>query len=368
MTFVPENPRFSNSYSEPSLPISDIGNSKSEIQNILALFQKRIDGDDALLRLAALRFREVGLGAEFYAEDPAELNRIMEFMRGAESMAAVHLSRTLNILEEEHQKLIVDIATSSEGRLFGLVIHDQPEMATRQDQYVAALRDLGTKLGKIRRSPMLFLEYAAGLDPELFLDTLRLLKDWEAVSGCLDIGHIGLWRVQNAYSKRHPRTQVFSLSLQDPQIQLVIEDVQRAVRSALDTVLEVVQAAGSLGKPLHFHLHDGHPLSQTSPFGESDHLSFLEHIPIDFEYRGKYSLDLMFGPCGLVTIMATARRMPAAAKSSFSLEIHPTEGRLALGEDSSLFDHWLDKTNAERMNFWLSVVQQNSRLLTQRGQ
>lgn len=42
---------------------------------ILALFQKRIEGDDALLQLAGLRFKEAGLGTEFYAETTAELDR-----------------------------------------------------------------------------------------------------------------------------------------------------------------------------------------------------------------------------------------------------------------------------------------------------
>src|ERR1019366_7467093 len=40
---------------------------------ILALFQKRIEGDDSLLRLAGLRFRQTGLGTEVYAGTPDEL-------------------------------------------------------------------------------------------------------------------------------------------------------------------------------------------------------------------------------------------------------------------------------------------------------
>jgi hypothetical protein len=33
-----------------------------------ALFQRRVDGDDALLRLARLRFEQAGLAAEVYAD------------------------------------------------------------------------------------------------------------------------------------------------------------------------------------------------------------------------------------------------------------------------------------------------------------
>jgi hypothetical protein len=45
------------------------------------------------------------------------------------------------------------------------------------------------------------------------------------------------------------------------------------------------------------------------------------------------------------------------------LEIHPANGRLALGDAAPLFSHWRDKTNAERMNQWLFVLGKNHELL-----
>ena len=99
---------------------------------ILALFQKRIEGDDSMLHLAGLRFREAGLGAEFYAENPAELNRLMEFRPMPEGAAVVHVSREMNILEESHRNLIVDFASAFRNHIFGLVVHDQPEAATQK--------------------------------------------------------------------------------------------------------------------------------------------------------------------------------------------------------------------------------------------
>jgi len=36
----------------------------------LGLFDKRIEGDDRLLELARLRFRQAGLGAELHAGSP----------------------------------------------------------------------------------------------------------------------------------------------------------------------------------------------------------------------------------------------------------------------------------------------------------
>jgi len=36
---------------------------------------------------------------------------------------------------------------------------------------------------------------------------------------------------------------------------------------------------------------------------------------------------------------------------------------LPLGDAATLFSHWRDKTNAEKMNHWLAVLQANHRLL-----
>src|SRR5436305_461690 len=82
--------------------------------------------------------------------------------------------------------------------------------------------------------------------------------------------------------------------------------VHLAVHAAPATVLDVVENLGALGKPVHFHLHDAHPLSTFSPFGVSDHLSFLAEIPLRFDYPGRRSLPLMFGPPGLGRIVAKA--------------------------------------------------------------
>ena len=47
---------------------------------VRGLFQQRIAGDDALLRLAALRFAEAGMPAEVYANDPDELDRLLRYV------------------------------------------------------------------------------------------------------------------------------------------------------------------------------------------------------------------------------------------------------------------------------------------------
>ena len=330
---------------------------------LIALFQKRVEGDDALLDLAGLRFKEGGLGTEFYAEIPMELKRLLRFKPTPEAPAIVHLSRGINLFEEESHLLIYEFAGSFKDQVFGLVIHDQTEITTRFEDYLAVVRKMESRLREVQVSPYLFIEYAVGLEPECFIELFRAVPELDRVSACIDIGHIGLWQTRAAYSRNHPGKDVCALTPHDPGLPEMIEDIQGAVRSALDTVLNVIQALGHLGKPLHFHLHDGHPLSTLSPFGISDHLSFMDEIPIPFEYKGKRFLCPMFGPSGLLRIITESLRQLGSDRVSFSLEIHPTEGRLPLGNASHLFNHWEDKGNAERMNYWLSILLQNHQIV-----
>ena len=329
---------------------------------IMALFQKRIDGDDALLRLASLRFREARLGAEYYAESPDELEWLLGFRPFHDAPVAVHLHRDLNIIEEWGRRLIFDFAGRFKGRIYGLVVHDRPETASRFDEYLAAVRDTAYRLGQIEGCPALFIEYAAGIDPEIFVRLFRSVADLGKVSACIDIGHIGIRQARVFFSKKYPDKDICSLRPDSPELPSLIEDVEGAVLSGRKKVMGVMTELCSIGKQLHFHLHDAHPLS-TSPLGVSDHLSFLTGIPLPFEYRGKRSLAPMFGPEGLAEVADEALRNLGPEKTSFSLEIHPTEGRLALGNASYLFTHWVDKGNAERMHYWLSVLARNQRLL-----
>ena len=45
-----------------------------------ALFQRRVAGDDSLLKLAGLRFAQMGLAAELYADTPEELEHVLRFV------------------------------------------------------------------------------------------------------------------------------------------------------------------------------------------------------------------------------------------------------------------------------------------------
>ena len=330
---------------------------------IMALFQKRIDGDDALLRLAALRFREARLGTEYYAESPDELEWLFGFKPFQDAPVVVHLHRDLNIFEERDRRLILDFAERFRGRVYGLVVHDRPETASRFDEYLAAVRDTASRLGGIEECPFLFIEYASGIDPRTFIRLFRSVADLDRISACIDIGHVGIRQARTFFSKKHPGIDICGLRPDSPELPGLIDDVAEAVSSAPDNVLAVIREICSLGKPVHFHLHDAHPLSTFSTFGVSDHLSFLTEIPLPFEYKGKRSAGTMFGPSGLARITDEALKLLKPELLSFSLEIHPTEGRLDLGSASYLFTHWTDKGNAERMNYWLSVIARNQRLL-----
>lgn len=330
---------------------------------ILGLFQKRIDGDDALLRLAELRFREARMGAEYYAESAGELEWLLGFRPFHDAPVVVHLHRDVDVFDESSRRLIIDFAGGFRGRVYGLVVHDRTDIPLRMNEYLEALRGLNSGLREIAGAPLLFIEYAVGLDPEAFINIFKAIPDLEHVSACVDVGHIGIWHTRTEYSKKHPGEDICSLKPGSPNLASLVQDVESATGSALEKVLSVIRELGTIGKPLHFHLHDGHPLSASSPYGVSDHLSFLTEIPIPFEYQGRKSLPLMFGQSGLSLIVNEAFLKPGPDKVSFTLEIHPAEGRLSLGNAYYFFTHWVDKGNAERMNFWLSVIAKNQRLL-----
>jgi hypothetical protein len=321
-----------------------------------ALFDQRINGDDALLRLARLRFAQAGLATETYADNPGRLEWILGFVAPHPRPPVVHLSRNVNVLTDQGGAIVEDFASRFAGRVWGLVVHDKSEMAAHTSQLVAKMRDIGSRL---HDGPYVFLEYAAGHDPGWFVEVGERLQDVERVSLCIDVGHVGIRQARQAFFGAHPGLDLATLTPQDPRLPQLIDDVQAAVGTALPTVLEVTHALGRIEKPLHFHLHDGHPLIP----GLSDHFSFLTQIPLPFAHQGRSSVPSMYGPSGLAEIISTAADACAVERMSLTLEIHQAEGRLPLADAAGLFHHWRDKTNAERMNHWLAVLAQNAMLV-----
>jgi len=325
-----------------------------------ALFQQRVDGDDALLKLAGLRFTQMGVAAEVYAHTPDHLEYVLPFVPSHARLPVVHLSRGINVLHGRDRAVVREFADRFAGRVAGLVVHDKREMAAKTDRLLAAMRELNAHLCERPGSPLVFLEYAAGLDRGWFIEVAERLQAAERVSSCIDVGHIGLRQATARFERRHPGLDLKKLSPVDDRLPGLVADVQDAVGSALPHVLDVTQSIGRLGKQVHFHLHDGHPLIP----GLRDHFSFLTRLPIPFSHEGRRSLSTMYGPAGLASIVSAAIDACAPQGVSFTLEIHQVEGRLPLGDAGWLFPHWQDTTNAERMNHWLSVLSENALVIS----
>ena len=331
----------------------------------LGLFEKRIDGDDALMELARLRFQQANMGAELHAGTSDQLEAVLRFRPDEHLPVVVHLPRHFNLLNGENCDQIARIASAFAGRIYGMVIHDHLDLVSRSDDFLTSARAMESRLVEIRDSPLLFIEYASGLEPGIFARLFESIVELAHISSCVDVGHVGIQQVRTAYAASHPGEDVCALKNQPPRIPEMISHVETATAAALPAVLNLIDALGKLGKPVHFHLHDGHPLSTFSPFGVSDHLSFLIEMPLSFEYQGRKSVPLMFGIAGLRQIVRRALQVIGRQRTSFTLEIHPGQGQLALGDAAGFFHHWTDKTNAERMNQWLAVLRQNHQALAE---
>jgi hypothetical protein len=263
------------------------------------------------------------------------------------------------VLRERDREVVGEFGARFAGRLSGMVVHDQAGMDGQAASLVAGLRELDRRLAVVPGAPMVFLEYAAGLEPGWFVDVAEQLKDADRISCCIDVGHLGNRQATARFARDHPGIGLRSLSTADARLPGLVASVQDAVQSALADVRDMTRAIGRLGKHLHFHLHDGHPLIE----GLADHFTFLMRLPIPFSYQDRRSLATLYGPAGLAAIVAAAVDACGADRVSFTLEIHQVEGRLPLADAGGLFRHWQDLTNAERMNFWLSVLTENAMLV-----
>ena len=319
------------------------------------IFQRRHAGDDALMELARVRFEQAGLGAELYAHDADELERMLAFVPDVPLDPTVHLHRGLDLRAAGDRATVAAFARRFAGRVGGFVVHDQRHMAGHTDALVAALHDLDGEVAGL--GPTVFLEYASGHPLEWFGDLAERLAGLRSVSLCIDVGHVGIHQARQTFAAAHPGVE--PTELRGDALAQVAGDVQAAVDSALPAVVELTSVVSRVGAPLHLHLHDGHPLIP----GVSDHFSFLMRLPVPFTYDGRRALDPLYGPDGLRAIVAAADEAAAVSAPSLTLEIHQAEGRRPLGDAADLFAHWTDVTNAERTNHWLAVLAENARLL-----
>ena len=106
------------------------------------------------------------------------------------------------------------------------------------------------------------------------------LLDAEQISCCIDIGHIGMRQASARFNRYHPGLSLGALAPGDGRLPNLAADVQDAVDGGRRDVIDVIRSIGSLGKHVHFHLHDGHPLIP----GLKDHFTFLRRLPVPFSY------------------------------------------------------------------------------------
>ncbi len=330
--------------------------------HILGLFQKRLAGDDALLELARLRFEEVAMDPEIHAGSPEDFLHQHSFRPENACTVVVHFPRNWSLLNADDHEQIRRMARCAAGKAHGFVIHDLKEMERAPELVVRQLRKLAALLREIPESPVLFVEYAVGIDPGRFVETLQRVKEHREISACIDIGHIGIRQARRAYAERYPGEDPCALTPESRELPDRIDALIDSARIGLRSTVEVIRETAVSGKPLHFHLHDGHPLAKSS-YGVPDHRGFLEPIPIPFVCNGRRSLPPLFGPAGLRKIVDAARTRAGAGYLTFTFEIHETHGRLPLGNAEPLFGNWNDTGNAEQMNHWLSSLQNHAELL-----
>src|SRR5436190_19541085 len=230
------------------------------LRHVHALFQQRVAGDDALLKLAGLRVAQMGMAAEVHADTPDQLEYVLQFVPTHARLPVVHLSRGINVLHGRDRAVVREFADRFAGRVAGLVVHDKREMAAQTDRLLAALRKLNARLCERPDGPLVFLEYAAGLDRGWFVEVAERLQTAERVSCCVDVGHIGLRQAAATFANSHPGLDLKKLGTADYRLPDLVADVQDAVGGALPHVLEVTRSLARLGKHLHSHLHAGHPL------------------------------------------------------------------------------------------------------------
>jgi len=303
----------------------------------------------------------MGVAAELYADTPDQLAHVLRFATTEPRLPVVHLDRGIDLQQEQGRRAVRDFAGRFAGRITGLNVHDRRGMADLDAGWLSAMAELDAFLGKEAPDVTLYLEYAAQLEPGRFTGMMDGLADLARISCCVDVGHLGIRQAGARFALRHPDLALTGLGVADERLPGLVADVQDAVGGALGDVQDVIRAVGRLGKPVHFHLHDGHPLVP----GLSDHFSFLTRLAIPFGYQGRQSLPMLYGPAGLAALVSAAARACRPRGVSFTLEVHQVEGRLPLGDAAFLFPDRQDTTDAERTNYWLNVLSENAMLISQ---
>jgi len=164
----------------------------------LGLFEKRFAGDDSLMALAQRRFQQAGMGTEIHAGTPQEWRGLLGLRPRPGAPAVVHLPRDFDLTNEHVRSRLVELVSCGAGQVIGCVVHDQRAMVEHPDEYLRTVRELAGRLEAIKEAPVLFIEYAVGLDPGAFVAFWKSISDVDQVAPCIDIGHVGIRAASSA--------------------------------------------------------------------------------------------------------------------------------------------------------------------------
>ncbi len=331
---------------------------------LCGLFQKRFEGDDALLTLAQREFSKINLGAEYHAMTLKDLRHDMAYHPKSDMPTIVHLGRSLDPLKEDDFSLIMSFVREFGHCVHGFVLHYKPTLHKNFDASIKCLARLNCAIESTQLNTKIFIEYTARpLTPKSFCHIFDSIRDLPHISACLDIGHIAMQHITEKMKELHPKINWFDFlaSTKNQDTDKIFDDLLLTFDSALETVCDIIRHLANIpNKAVHFHLHDGHPLQCSEPYGLSDHSSCLSEQLLPVSYKGEWVQPTIFGKSGLICIIKTALNTIGKNNATFTLEIHPQGDTKNIDDHLEIFHSWNDKSNAELTNGWLNVIAKNA--------
>jgi hypothetical protein len=324
-----------------------------DMPQMFAIFHRNFPGDEALLRLFRARFEAAGLGAEIYPANLGEALDTWQFVPRTYPRHMVHLPRHWDVFAAHDRQQMVDMALALAGRARGLVLHDREDWFRRRAELVAVLGELDGRLAAREQTPIVFVEYAAGLELDDFASLVEDVQALAHVSACIDTGHVTVFTARRRLSQLFPEVNPDEpATLADLPHDRLVSAAGAAEGQAREALFGFAARLGRLGKTMHVHLHDGHLFSRWSIFPVSD------HTPIGVDAGpSKYGHPLL-GQKGVTGFLRAISANLGLAQLSITLEIHPgrRRERRPLAESASLFAHWSDLAQAEMTNEWIALL------------
>lgn len=329
-----------------------------KIPEVNGLLNYHIEGDEALLHLGRDRYERAGIGAELHPATPKDLVKMLRFAPLGRT-STVHLPYSI-VLDHDDTDTIRDFVMAGGRKISGYVLHDSMFYRDDLDTGIELLKKLSKKL-EGKTDAHVCVEYAVGLPFEVYFELVTRVKDLPNIGICTDIGHLGMNATDYKFYRKHPSIYVRDLK-PNPDMKLeTYYKIEEACIAGREYALKYIDDICKSGNYVHFHLHDGHPMSTFSPYGVCDHIPLFWEIPTLLPEIG--AVGGIYGVSGLRKVLESALTHIPEGMRTFTFEIHPQAGKTMI-ENQSLgyFSGWKDLTNAYKMNFWMDLVIQNCML------